>query len=108
MYQKRLPSQEVEELSQALMDRAALRDVKRAAAYYKFIRYSYRAGGAVPSEDRLSKFMCFNNNKAKFMPNLINLQIFQLFAPASNRLPTCTIYWVKHNPLKFTASLPTR
>lgn len=45
MCQKRLPSQEVEELSQALMDRAALRDVKRAAAYYKFIRYSYRAGG---------------------------------------------------------------
>lgn len=49
--QKRFPPPEAEELTQVLLDRASLWDVKRAAAYYKVIRYSYGAG-AVPLEDR--------------------------------------------------------
>jgi DNA adenine methylase len=43
--QKRFPPPEAEELTQVLLDRASLWDVKRAAAYYKVIRYSYGAGG---------------------------------------------------------------
>ena len=43
--QKRFPPPEAEELAQVLLDRASLWDVKRAAAYYKVIRYSYGAGG---------------------------------------------------------------
>lgn len=44
--QKRFPPPEAEELTQVLMDRTALWNVKRAAAYYKVIRYSYGAGGS--------------------------------------------------------------
>ena len=44
--QKRFPPPEAEELTQVLLDRASLWDVKRAAAYYKIIRYSYGAGGS--------------------------------------------------------------
>ena len=40
-----VPPPEAEELTQVLLDRASLWDVKRAAAYYKVIRYSYGAGG---------------------------------------------------------------
>lgn len=43
--QKRLSPPEAEELTEILMERAGRWDVKRAAAYYKVIKYSYGAGG---------------------------------------------------------------